>query len=414
VADQNRLGLVDLATGDRKWITQPASAEGYDLNPRLSPDGRQIIFVRARSNHGQMDIVTVDVNGGDVRPVFTEPGFNHNPIWIAEGKDIVFNPQFLALFRVPASGGKAVRIPESDDSVATAAYSHASHRLVYSRRIEDMNIWSLNLAKGAKPERIIAATRRDFSAQPSPHGDRLAFTSDRTGTWQIWTSAIDGGRQTQLTAFETSIADGARWSPDGKQIVFSGLINGNRDIYLIGAEGGTAKRLTTEASDEGRPWFSGDGKSIYFRSNRSGGEEIWSMPAAGGPAVQITRGGGFDVQESPDGALIYFTRGRNIAGLWQSRPDGTGALAVAGMDNCRGSLWAVSKAGIYFLDRGQDGAWTLFRRELKKQTGEPILSIDAPLFLVAPVLSTTPDGSRVVWNQSDQSGADLVLIENFR
>src|SRR5438045_3696193 len=78
-------------------------------------------------------------------------------------------------------------------------------------------------------------------------------------------------------------------------------VAGNADLYVISADGGKPRRLTTEASEDIVPSFSHDGNWIYFCSNRSGGQQIWKQPAAGGQAVQITQQGGFDNVESPDG-----------------------------------------------------------------------------------------------------------------
>ena len=136
--------------------------------------------------------------------------------------------------------------------------------------------------------------------------------------------AADGSNPVQLTSFGTRVPDAPRWSPDGQRIAFAALVaSNNRDIYVVGADGGAPRRLTTEPSEEGRPGWSQDGRWIYFRSDRSGSQQIWKMPAEGGPPVQVTRTGGFEAFESPDGKLLYYTKGRQTPGLW-SMPVGGG------------------------------------------------------------------------------------------
>jgi dipeptidyl aminopeptidase/acylaminoacyl peptidase len=240
----------------------------------------------------------------------------------------------------------------------------------------------------------------------------LAFSSDRTGNWEIWRSDANGGNQIQLTSFGEAIVDGAYWSPDGKEIVFSALSKGNRDIYIMGADGGVVRRLTTDATDEGRPGFSRDGKWIYFRSNRTKREEIWKMPREGGAARQVTLDGGFDVRESMDGSRLFFTKSRLGSGLWTASATGGEVSPVPGLEQVRASYWALASNGIYWFAFGE--TTTLMRWDPATRKSAAVLTITAPMFASPPVLWVTADGKHAYWHQDDDRGADLVLIENFR
>src|SRR5215813_10979450 len=72
---------------------------------------------------------------------------------------------------------------------------------------------------------------------------------------------------------------------------------GNADIYVVSAEGGQPRRLTTDPAEDIVPSWSRDGRRIYFTSNRSGRLQIWKMPAGEGDAAQMTRQGGFEPME---------------------------------------------------------------------------------------------------------------------
>ncbi|MCC6391152.1 MAG: serine/threonine-protein kinase [Bryobacterales bacterium] len=401
-------------TGESSQLTKIPEVGGVDTSPVFSPDGSRVAFVRVAPSIGQQDVMVVPVSGGEPRAVVREAGFNQNPAWTRNGRELVFNRQWSALFRAPALGGKPVRIAESDDNVCCASIARTDDRLVYSKQIFDMNIWTADVVSRGEPRRVIASTQRDFSAQVSPDGRRLAFSSDRSGGWEIWVSDSQGGHQTQLTSFGSAVADGARWSPDGKQIAFAALIKGNRDIYTIGAEGGTPRRVTSEPSDEGRPWYSRDGKILYFRSNRSGHDEIWRMSPAGGPAEQVTRRGAFDVQDSPDGKALYYTRGRNQPGLWEIPASGGEPKPVPGLEKVHGGGWAVFSGGVLWLNRAAASSYQLMRWSQTKGASEPTVTIRSDIWMVTPALSVTPDGREAYWHQSDDSGADLILIEGFR
>jgi hypothetical protein len=66
------------------------------------------------------------------------------------------------------------------------------------------------------------------------------------------------------------------------------------------------------------------------------------------------------------------------------------------------------------MDRLTDTSYALMLWHPAKESSEPVLRVEAPIWPVAPVLSVTADGRRAYWHQNDDSGADLVLLENFR
>ncbi len=64
------------------------------------------------------------------------------------------------------------------------------------------------------------------------------------------------------------------------------------DLWLVGIEGGLARRLTTNPGNESAAVFSPDGSSIAFSADYEGVTEIYTMPATGGLPVRRTYEGG--------------------------------------------------------------------------------------------------------------------------
>lgn len=93
-----------------------------------------------------------------------------------------------------------------------------------------------------------------------------------------------------LFAFNASAQDSPLWmrycaiSPDGSQIAFSY----KGDIYKVTSNGGKAVQLTTHPAMDTRPVWSPDGKSIAFASDREGGFDVFLMSAEGGIPKRLT------------------------------------------------------------------------------------------------------------------------------
>ena len=77
---------------------------------------------------------------------------------------------------------------------------------------------------------------------PDVYGDRVAFTY----AGDIWTAPAAGGTAIRLTA-HPGMEVFAKFSPDGKWIAFTGQYDGNFNVYVMPAEGGQPKQLSTDA-----------------------------------------------------------------------------------------------------------------------------------------------------------------------
>jgi Tol biopolymer transport system component len=93
----------------------------------------------------------------------------------------------------------------------------------------------------------------------APDGERIAYSSDRNGNFDIWMQQIGGGPPVALT--DDPAPDWMPdWSPDGTRIVFRSERDGG-GLFVVSPSGGAARRLTTFGY---RPLWSPDGSRILF------------------------------------------------------------------------------------------------------------------------------------------------------
>jgi dipeptidyl aminopeptidase/acylaminoacyl peptidase len=84
-------------------------------------------------------------------------------------------------------------------------------------------------------------------------------------------------------------------SPDGKLVAYvvstvdKAANRSNSDVWVVPADGGTPKQLTSAPGADNHPRWSPDGKTIAFVSTRGGSAQVWLLPVDGGEARQLTK-----------------------------------------------------------------------------------------------------------------------------
>ena len=404
-------------TGESRQLTSPP--DYGDHMPAFSPDGRALAFCRLLAfSAGEIYLLPLD--GGAARPLTAYKRRSVSPVWTRDGRGILhifdeyrIGQREIRLIDVLDPKASWRRIPSIEDASEISAGRH----LVFSRRIQDENIWRAKLsAAGDSPsaaELFISSTRRDSIPKYSPDGKKIAFISSRTGPNEIWTSRADGSNPVQTTFFGGPPAGGLNWSPDGQWIVFHARAEGQADVFAIPAAGGSPKRLTSHPADDTFPNYSRDGRTIYFGSARSGQFQIWKMPASGGEAAPVIGAVGNAAIESPDGRTLYYRSGSDAQAMsiWKVPVEGGKPVEVAGPAHDWPFGFTVTPDGVYYPAPPHSGELR-FIRFLNFTTGQstPVAVASHPFVLG---MSVSPDSKYLLFDQLDEIRSDLMLVENF-
>jgi Tol biopolymer transport system component/DNA-binding winged helix-turn-helix (wHTH) protein len=425
VCDLKSLYLLSVETGEKRRLTHlPATAGSYDATPSFSPDGRYLAFSRSVSyGHSEIYLLALSDNlapKGEPKQITFQHQLSDSPAWTANGREIIYSSGASSipgqgLWRIPVSGGGSPQPLFMSAQVGTPAISRQGNRLAYTRGSIDINIWRLDVPganrKATEPISLISSTYSDDSPQYSPDGKRVVFCSERSGTLEVWMCGSDGSHAVQLTSLGATITGSPRWSPDGQRIVFDSNIEGQFELYQIDANGGRPRRLTKHPANDAVASYSRDGRWVYFTSDRTGRWEIWKVPATGGQAVQVTRNGGYFAFESHDGGFVYYTKDPNTltATLWRIPVGGGDEVEI--LKSVIPYGFALTNKGIYFEQPNSNESTSV--QFLSFATGKVtiIASIRRPGYLG---LSVSPDELYLLYTQVDQTGSDLMLVENFR
>jgi TolB protein len=130
----------------------------------------------------------------------------------------------------------------------------------------------------------------DVTPTWSPTGNQIAFTSDRTGTPQIWVMNADGSELRKIT--NDTKCDRPTWSVSpNNEIAYAAQTGAGYDIKVYDVASGVSRTITDGIGSNESPAFSPNGRHIAFTSTRAGKEQIFTIDRDGKNLRQITRTG---------------------------------------------------------------------------------------------------------------------------
>ncbi len=239
--------------------------KGENAEAYLSFDEQKLIF---QSNRGELPCDQIFIMGTD--------GSNITRVSNGEGKTTCsyFLPGDTAIIYASTFGADKDCPPPPDMS---KGYVWKLYQTFDIYRAEP---------DGSNLKKMTDTPGYDAEATVSPVGDKIVFTSTRTGDPEIYTMNLDGSNQTQLT-HEKGYDGGPFFSLDGTKIVFrasrpktekefedyndlvqNGLVRPTAlELYVMDADGSNIKQVTNFGSASFAPFFFPDAKRIIFSSN---------------------------------------------------------------------------------------------------------------------------------------------------
>jgi Tol biopolymer transport system component len=311
------------------------------------------------------------------------------------------------LFRVGKHSGLQ-RLAAESVSAAYPSYSPAQRRLVYQRRTVDTDVMRISLAEhpALDLEPLIRSTSQDREAKYSPDGTKIAFISTRSGQPAVWRADRDGSNQILIGVVDQGLPGAPRWTSDGQSVVFdAGSAGTGSDVYVVGAEGGTPRRLTSGKGHELRPSLSLNGQWLYYASE----DHVWKVAIKGGEAVKVASGGRKS-RESFDGRWLYYSKDNAV---W--RIPATGGPEELFLPDVLENSWALSAEAMYVIQTDSAQSVVLVSYDLQTRQERLILPF-APgtRFFSADWIDVTADGRSALISLVTRDESDLVVVDGIR
>lgn len=322
--DAARIWTVAVASGHLRLVVAHSA-----LQPDWSPNGQRIAFWgRSPDDPRNYDIFTVPVTGGLPVRVTQDPAFDAEPVWSPDGRYLYFrslrgdneniwripideetgealgeaepvtsgafehlgglsiardagllayhvftrSPHIQRVFFDPettkVTGGPTVVTPPGLSAIHPSVSPDGSW-LVFTAEFAERDSWTLGIIRtgGTDLKQLTESGHNDFLPTWSPDGERIAFYSDRSGSFEGWVVNRDGSGLRQLTDTPGETVLSLRWSPDGRRLA---TVVNYGSAYIFDADKSWTEQPPTELPRipiEGKvfwkPWsWSPDGSTL--------------------------------------------------------------------------------------------------------------------------------------------------------
>lgn len=279
----------------------------------------------------------------------------------------------------------------------TLVYSSTQHRATADLYIKKVGSRAVTQITNDPSNHVMPAL--------SPDGKRIAFASDRNGTWQLFVMGAAGGRAIQLSP-DNACDLHPTWSPDGKKLAFCrlGTVSGRWEMWVVDSNNPSSAEFIgygmfpvwCPVAGTGE---NGTDKIAYQRGKERGDRAfgLWTVdykPGFVSSPTEIVSGANaaaINPNWSPDGQFIAYATVKpghtdSSAGVWIVAADGSVSVNLTGgAGGCSDmSPWWSKDGRVYFVsDRsGHDNIWSVgtdrAMAAISRDTTQPVATNPAP------------------------------------
>jgi len=291
-------------------------------DPQISPDGSQVVYTRGwvdkMNDRRESSVWIMNADGSRARFLVDGSG----PIWSPDGTRIAYTsegePEGSQIFvRWMDDEGASSQITRLQKAPGGIRWAPDGNTLSFTMTMDGEEAWSVSPpgrpegSNWTEPPKVV--TRADYRQ------DRVGFVDE--GWRHIFVVPAEGGTARQLTDGYWNHSTG-EWTPDGAELVFSSLRTEDSElswrqseVYAVNVSNGTIRQLTTRHGQDSGPIPSPTGDLIAYRgadfhtdTYRNSGVYVMNMDGSNSRLIS----GDFDrsingMQWAHDGSGLYLT-----------------------------------------------------------------------------------------------------------
>ena len=398
------------------------------------------LLVVAADDQRRPTIWSIRPDGTDQRKMLASTHEISAARWSADGTSIYYfsrASQTVSVLKVPlrpdltADEDRTATLVSGLEADGAYGLSADAHRLVYARSPYYANLWLVEADPGStQPARTTQLTHGTAIAERprvSPDSESILFNMGSESQANLYTMPANGGPPKQLT-FLNAFSVAGVWSDDGRAIAFASTEGGTPRIWIVNADGSSARPLPTGTMSNNFEVTWAPGSRILYQ--QAGYRNIYSLDPRT-PQPRLLMGDGSNVivsrpEYSPDGQRIVLFSSRRPRGLWILDSEGIEAMPFHAEDprftsNSLPLGWSADGRAVYVYDgkraaaRGLSAPYgetiTAARIDRVPLTGPPTTVVELPFSEVGGI-AMFRDGRRFVVSVYS-STSDVWVVDNF-
>ena len=302
--------------------------EDVSSRPALSPDGKEIAFIRRDFEKNVSTLMISAVDGSGEVQIAAATGnlgrFTAAPAWSPDGRRIAVGeyltdkvPGPMGIFTINKNGeGKVQATKQEWNGVNSIAWTKNSDSLLLSATQSpselENQIWSIELNTGEVTRLLSDSSSYLYLNLVEDNSKILAIQHQSlSNVWVAPANDLTAAKQVTFDMMGRKAGwIGLDWTNDGK-LIYTARLGKSDSIWEMNADGSSQNAIFPESGINDYPSLPDDGRFIVFCSNRSGNTEIWRANRDGSDPVQLTRDGDNENPHvSPNGEFIVYKSGR--------------------------------------------------------------------------------------------------------
>jgi Tol biopolymer transport system component/DNA-binding winged helix-turn-helix (wHTH) protein len=371
--------------GINERVVNPIKFESLYFSLDWSPDGKSFAAAikRSESGHEYWYIAELPIEGGPERPVGDRSDFRIiRAQWLPDKSGLVENavdpvskqPQ---IYLLSYPNGVRKRLTNDLNYYQGISMSADGRTIIASQYESSRQVWKItNGADPAQVSQLTTGPQKHFDAVDWVGDEFLVFDEDESSSqsnYNIWRMRADGSEKQQLT-FGIGDNSDPIVSPDGNYIVFASNRSGKNELWRMDINGGKLVQLTNIEYQPSLPQFTPDGKSILFLASIGGRFPLWKVSADGGEPTQLLDEDIYHWTISPEGNRIaYSTFDKNAhtvrTRIYSFVTNQTEDVLDIAPETWM--RWSNDGQSIYFNTK-EDGAKNIWQLNLKTQKRVPV------------------------------------------
>ncbi|MHC5064588.1 MAG: prolyl oligopeptidase family serine peptidase [Planctomycetota bacterium] len=243
-------------------------------DPQVSPDGTKIVYVRNRfdimKDRRRTNLWIIDYDGSDHRPLTSGNRNDMQPRWSPDGRQLLYASSAegsVQLYVRWMDTGQVAKLTDLTRSPGSMTWSPDGQWIAFSMLVPEASRTYATMPK--KPKGA------DW-AEPAIVIDSLQYRADgagylESGYHHLFVIPAEGGTPRQVTKGNFEHRGAPAWTPDGEALIFAAnrrpgweYEGRNTEIHRISLQDGSITTLTDRNGPDSNPIVSPDGRKIAY------------------------------------------------------------------------------------------------------------------------------------------------------